>query len=180
MQIERDPLNLRSLPLVSPPGDDWPVIEAALRKSSGRERIKKTAISALAAAALVVLAVGIYIRQPLMETTGITDFSQLADSPVTKPAAKVISRQDNLESLITLSQGLESKLRQIRSEIGFMPINILAYQVELEDLVAQVDDALSNNPESVGLWSQRVNLLLNLSQLYQNELRRDYQSLASL
>ena len=30
MEKERDPLNLKGLPLVSPPQDDWPVIQAAL------------------------------------------------------------------------------------------------------------------------------------------------------
>jgi len=39
---------------------------------------------------------------------------------------------------------------------------------------------LSMRPDSLELWSQRVNLLLDLSQLYQNQLRRDYQRMASL
>jgi hypothetical protein len=30
------------------------------------------------------------------------------------------------------------------------------------------------------LWNQRVNLLLDLSRLYENQLRRDYHRMASL
>jgi hypothetical protein len=36
------------------------------------------------------------------------------------------------------------------------------------------------NPESPRLWGQRVNLLLDLSRLYRNQLRRDYRHMASL
>jgi hypothetical protein len=61
-----------------------------------------------------------------------------------------------------------------------LPTDSLVYQVELEDLIAQVDDELSVRPDSLELWSQRINLLLDLSQLYQNQLRRDYHRLASL
>jgi len=56
----------------------------------------------------------------------------------------------------------------------------LVYQVELEDLIAQVDEELSANPDSAELWSRRVNLMLDLSGLYQNKLRRDYSRMASL
>ena len=61
-----------------------------------------------------------------------------------------------------------------------MPTDALVYQIELEDLVAQVDDELSMRPDSLELWSQRVNLLLDLATLYQNQLRRDYHAMASL
>ena len=75
---------------------------------------------------------------------------------------------------------MENRVRTFRTEIGGMPTNSLVYQVELEDLIAQVDNELSIQPDSVELWSQRVNLLLDLSRLYQNELRRDYRRMASL
>jgi hypothetical protein len=61
-----------------------------------------------------------------------------------------------------------------------MPTDSLVYQVELEDLIAQVDEELSVNPESLELWSHRVNLLLDLSRIYENQLRRDYHRMASL
>ncbi len=71
-------------------------------------------------------------------------------------------------------------MRAYRSEIGGLPTDALVYQVELEDLVAQVDEQLSVNPDSTELWGQRVNLMLDLSRLYQNQLRRDYSRMASL
>ena len=61
-----------------------------------------------------------------------------------------------------------------------MPEQALIYQVELQDLVAQVDEAINQNPQSRELWSQRVNLLLDLNQIYGAQLRREYDQLASL
>ena len=61
-----------------------------------------------------------------------------------------------------------------------MPTSSVIFQIELEDLVAQVDEELSMHPDSMNLWSQRVNLMLDLTQLYQNELRREYHAMASL
>ena len=48
------------------------------------------------------------------------------------------------------------------------------------DLVAQVDEELSNRPDSLNLWSQRINLLMDLQNLYENRLRREYRQVASL
>jgi len=161
MQKERDPLNLSSLPLVAPPSDDWPLVRSALVKHQRRQRAVKFAGSMLAAAAMLMLAVGLFIHEPA-----------LAPAPEGTP--------QTLDSLITLSQQLETRVRTFRSGVGGMPTDSLVYQVELEDLIAQVDDELSMRPDSLELWSQRVNLLLDLSLLYENQLRRDYQRMASL
>jgi hypothetical protein len=82
--------------------------------------------------------------------------------------------------LINLSQQLERNLRLIRSEVTAIPEQTLIYQVELQDLVAQLDEAINQDPESRELWSQRVNLLLDLNQIYRAQLRRDYSDVASL
>ncbi|MGD8681898.1 MAG: hypothetical protein PVJ33_16125, partial [Lysobacterales bacterium] len=87
---------------------------------------------------------------------------------------------EQLDSLIALSQRLEGRLRLMRKQAGDMPSRALVYQVELEDLVVQVDDALSMNPDSVPLWNQRVNLLADLNTLYEDRLRREYRQIASL
>jgi len=92
----------------------------------------------------------------------------------------VVNGERTLDSLIALSQQMENRVRTFRTEVGGMPTDSLIYQVELEDLVAQVDFELSVQPDSIDLWSQRVNLLLDLSRLYQNQLRRDYHRMASL
>jgi hypothetical protein len=171
MQKERDPLNLGSLPAVAPAADGWPSIKAELEKNRQRRRRAGFAGGALAAAAALLLAVGVFIQQP-------------APTPVASATATAAATDDaapeTLDSLISLSQQLESRIRDYRSDVGGMPTNSLVYQVELEDLVAQVDEELSMNPDSTELWSQRVNLLLDIAQLYQNQLRRDYQRMASL
>ena len=193
MQQERDPLNLRSLPLVSPASDDWPAIEAALRKQNGRQRLLKSAGWALAAAS-VTLAVGLLVRSPDSLTPADSSAAQPAiahtnaqasganaqASGAEAPATQAAEPASTVDSLIALSQRLETNLRHIRSEVGVMPTSSLIYQVELEDMVAQLDEELSMNPDNTSLWSQRVNLLLDLSQLYRNELRRESHRMASL
>jgi hypothetical protein len=61
-----------------------------------------------------------------------------------------------------------------------MPAEMVVYQVELEDLVAQVDAAISQQPDSSELWQQRVSLLLDLNQIYGAGLRREEPYVASL
>lgn len=162
MQKERDPLNLGSLPAVAPPGDGWPFIRAELARRQRRRLWAGYSGSALAVAAALVLAVGLFIQQPEPAPT----------DPVVAPRT--------LDSLISLSQQLETRVRAYRSEMGGLPTEALIYQVELEDMVAQVDEELSMSPDSTELWSQRVDLMLDLSRLYQNQLRRDYSRMASL
>ena len=180
MQQEKDPLNLSGLPLISPPADDWPAIEAALRQQNNRRRLVRLAGSTLAAAAALILAVGVFVYQPggmpgNSATTEQRQSVQAESSSLNKPF-----QAKTLDSMIALSQQLETSLQRFGSQVGVMPTSTVIYQVELEDLVAQVDEALSRRPGSVDLWSQRVNLLLDLSQLYQNELRREYHRMASL
>jgi hypothetical protein len=161
MQKERDPLNLGSLPMVDPPEDNWPQIRQALLRQNRGQRVRRIAGASLAAAAALTLAIGLFIQQP-------------------DPKPEASMAPTTLDSLITLSQQLEKGVRSYRAEFGGLPTDSLVYQVELEDLIAQVDDELSARPDSTQLWSQRVNLLLDLSQLYENQLRRDYHRMASL
>lgn len=179
-QQQEDPLNLRSLPLVTPPGDGWPQIEAGLLQHGKRRNAMRYAGAALAVAAMVTLAVGLTLRQPepLPGVTVETTAPQLARNDAGIQPAPAAGA--TLESLIALSQQLEGQLRVYRSEVGGLPSDALIYQVELEDLVVQVDGELSMNPDSITLWSQRVNLMLDLSQLYETSLRRDYRQMASL
>jgi len=51
---------------------------------------------------------------------------------------------------------------------------------ELEDLIAQLDNELSMTPDSIDLWGQRVNLMLDLAQIYQQQWQIDYSRMASL
>ncbi len=180
MQSERDPLNLGSLPLVSPPADDWLLIEAALRKQNSRKRIVALAGRTLAIAATVIVVVGVFVYRPFGIPAGTSGLKEPHTAQVENPVSSDGPGINTLDSLIALSQQLESNLRKIRLQAGMMPTSAVIYQIELEDLVAQVDEELSMRPDSVELWSQRINLMLDLSQLYQNELRREYNRIASL
>ncbi len=190
-QAHEDPLNLRSLPLVAPTEDDWPPIEAALIEQGRKRRIVRYAGTTAAIAATIALAAGLVLQFPSIGPAagpaGISgeppvaaaqgqSQSEVPGTVATPPAAS----EGTLGSLIALSQQLEGSLRVYRSKVGDLPAGSLVYQVELQDLVVQVDEELSMHPDSLELWSHRVNLLLDLSRLYENSLRRDYHLMASL
>jgi len=165
---ERDPFGLAGLPELQPPQDGWPAISAQLQQ---QQRRRQQWLSGLAIAATVTLVAGIVSILPQQGALK-TPVEQTADSPVRE--------SDNLLELQKLSQRLEQNLRYLRTGVGAMPAEMVVYQVELEDLVAQVDDAISQQPQSSDLWQQRVNLLLDLNQIYGAGLRRDEPYVASL
>jgi hypothetical protein len=185
MQKQQDPLNLRSLPEISPPDDLWPAIETGLRRGRGRRVALFRAAGGLALAAAVVLAVGLVLRQP----SGSSGLQSVHPDPSTVTAAAGSASANGggetvapaqLDSLIAMSQRLEGRLRHIRAEVSGLPAQAVVYQVELEDLVVQVDEQLSRGPDSLALWSQRVDLLVDLERLYESGLRREYHRMASL
>jgi hypothetical protein len=88
--------------------------------------------------------------------------------------------QDNISALIGLSQKMEAQVKSLRQETGSMPAESAIYVAELEDLIAQVDSQLSQTPGSIDLWGQRVNLMLDLAQIYQQQWEIDYGRMASL
>jgi negative regulator of sigma E activity len=177
-QAEQDPLNLRSLPLVTPREDGWTAIEQALLADRQRKSRWRVAAGSLAAAAALFLAVGALVQSPL---SGPVMPGQQSDTAQTETSGSLAETPANtLDSLIALSQQLEGQLRSYRDESGNLPSDALIYQVELQDLVAQVDNELSMYPDSVDLWSQRINLMLDLAQLYETNLRREYRQMASL
>ena len=200
-QKQEDPLNLQSLPLVAPPRDGWPAVEAVLRRDARRRNLGRYAAGALAAAATVTLALGLYLNQPdpedraagrlavdqpesrAMRAPTITTEASSTEASITEAMAesgKSGASDTALDALIALSQQLEGRLRHIRADVGSLPANAVVYQVELEDLVVQVDEELSRQPDSLALWNQRVELLLDLERLYENSLRREYDRMASL
>ena len=180
-QKQEDPLNLQSLPLVSPPADGWPAVEAALRRDARGRSLRRYAGMALAAAATVTLAVGLFLRDPVATPGGDSAPAMaMPDSTATGSTDATGAGAPTLDALIALSQRLETRLRLLRAEGGSLPAGAVVYQVELEDLVVQVDEELSQRPESLALWNQRVGLLMDLERLYQDRLRREYHRVASL
>lgn len=164
---DRDPFGLSALPPVQPPGDAWPRIAAALQR-----RRRRTVALAAAAGVTLALAIGWQLHKGFETPASGPGPIQARNDSVAPP--------DTLGALVDLSRRLEAHLRELRAESGAMPAELLVYRVELEDLIAQVDDAISRQPESGALWSQRVNLLLDLHQLYRQELRREQGLVASL
>ena len=178
-----DPLDLRSLPLADPPEDGWPEIEAALLSRGRRGRNLRVGGGLLAVAASAVLAFSLLVGNPFPGEGPAT--AETAAAPVSVPAGMsepvpAPLQEPSLESLIAMSQQLERRIRAYRAGAGDLPSDVLVYQVELQDLIVQVDEELSAAPDSRGLWSQRVNLLLDVTRLYENSLRRDYYRMASL
>jgi len=170
----RDPFGLSRLPHPAPASDAWPDIRAALL---WRQRVRRLTVW-LASAAMVTLTIGIWWQTPGMPTAGTTEIPATGKDPMSAQVSA--GGKDSLESLVSLSQKLERNLRLMRAEVGVVPAQSLIYQVELEDRVAQIDEAINHEPDSRELWSQRVNLLLDLNQLTQQQLRREYRQLASL
>jgi len=177
-QKQEDPLNLRSLPLVMPEEDGWPPIESALRQQNRRGRLWKGVGGTLAVAATLVLALALLLGQRFESPA--TDTPEIVAAPVVQEVESAPLMAPTLESLIAMSQQLEGRVRLYREQMGDLNSNALVYQVELQDLIVQVDEELSMDPGSRELWGQRVNLLLDVTQLYESSLRRDYQQMASL
>jgi hypothetical protein len=187
-QKQEDPLNLQGLPMVAPPRDGWLAVEAALRGDARRRSLGRYAAATLAAAATVTLALGLFLRGPGQDAppeggrlAGEQPATRAMDVPADVAGATSESgAQDSLAALIAVSQQLEGRLRYIRADVGNLPGSAVVYQVELEDLVVQVDEELSRQPDSLALWNQRVALLMDLERLYENCLRRVYDRMASL
>ena len=173
-EIHRDPLGLGELPEFEPQADAWPGIRQALEAHRETAQRRRRTVGGLALAATVVLAVLVGIRQPgpVMPEPVQTATQNASDASGTD--------NDTVASLISLSQNLETQLRTLREGTSAMPASSAVYVAELEDLVAQVDQELSFSPKSVNLWGQRVNLLLDLAQIYQLQWELDYGQMASL
>lgn len=172
-----DPLNLGSLPAVSSDHDAWPAIQAALQQRQRRSRAWRFGGAALATAATLVLALTLTVNTPAPDTTPQTDS---AGAEVGREAQPLPLQEPSVESLMAMSRQLENRVRQYQEQLGDLPAREIVYQVELQDLIVQVDEGLSRNPDSPALWSQRVNLLMDVTSLYENNLRRDYYRMASL
>jgi len=177
-----DPLGLRALRQVEPGYDGWSQVAAGLQRSRHKRERWHAAGGWLAAAASLVLVFGIALRGGDRAGPAATD-PALAATKQAEPAS--ISKKDtpaasDLEALITLSQNLESQVKALRDENGAVPAQTAVYTAELEDMVAQVDNELSLAPDSVDLWGQRVNLLLDLAQIYRQQWQIDYDRLAAL
>ncbi len=176
-QNPSDPLGLRDLAAIEPGYDGWAQIEAALREQQAGKRKWRIAGAWLAVAAGLVLAISL----ALLNTQSGTPASPTADGLATSAGDSAsIILADNIDALIGMSQSMEEQIARLRQQTSSMPAKSAIYVAELEDLIAQVDTSLSLTPDSLDLWGQRVNLLLDLAQVYQQQWQIDYGRIASL
>ncbi len=174
-----DPFGLGGLPLLEPDRDGWPEIRAALEARARSNRRWKRAGGWLAVAATLVLTVGIIGQRAGVEEPAVTgDLAQGTPATV-EPRAASLSDEDALRELIAMSQALERRVRGMREGPGALPAESATYIAELEDMIARVDGELSLNPESMDLWGQRVNLLLDLEVIFQHRWEIEYGRMAS-
>ncbi len=176
-QNTSDPLGLRDLEAIEPGYDGWAQIESALQTHQDKKRNWQRAGSWLAVAASLVLVISITLRNTENDIPTSPPSTGLA-TPATNFASVPI--QDNVNALIGLSQSMELQVKRLREETSSMPAESAIYVAELEDLIAQVDNELSLTPDSIDLWGQRVNLMLDLAQIYQQQWQIDYGRMASL
>lgn len=172
-QNTTDPLGLSELETIEPGYDGWAQIESALLTHQNNKRNWQRAGSWLAVAASLVLVISITLRN----TENHTAAPELATLATDLASVQV---QDNVNALIGLSQNMEAQVWKLREETGAMPAESAIYVAELEDLIAQVDNELSMTPDSLDLWGQRVNLMLDLADIYQQQWQIDYGRMASL
>ncbi len=176
-QNTSDPLGLRDLEAIEPGYDGWAQIESAVQTHQDKKRNWQRAGSWLAVAASLVLVISITLRNIENDITTGPLSTELATTATNLASVQV---QDNVNALIGLSQSMELQVKRLREETSSMPAESAIYVAELEDLIAQVDNELSLTPDSIDLWGQRVNLMLDLAQIYQQQWQIDYGRMASL
>lgn len=176
-QKSSDPLGLGDLDAIEPGYDGWDQIESALKTHRASKRFWQQAGTWLALAASVVMVVSLTLFNKGINTQSSPPANPVATS-ADVPASLPV--QDNIRALIDLSQTMEQQVAKLRQETGSMPAESAIYVAELEDLIAQVDNGLSQAPDSIDLWGQRLNLMLDLAQIYQQQWQIDYPRVASL
>jgi len=172
---ESDPLGLGDLDEIKPGYDGWAEIESALKGQHKWKRQKSAGWLAVAASLVLVISVVLFTTDK--DTTMNPPSPGFATSEAVPASVEV---KDNISALIGLSQSMEEQVMKLRQETSSMPAESAIYVAELEDLIVQVDNELSLTPESIDLWGQRVNLMLDLAQIYQQQWEIDYGRMASL
>jgi len=176
-QSNADPLGLSQLDDVEPGYDGWNQVESALTTHNINRTSRTKAGAWLAMAASLVLVISVVLLNIDKTEPGAESSPALATSFEVPTSVEV---KDNVNALIGLSQSMEEQVAKLRHETPSMPAESAIYVAELEDLIAQVDNELSQTPGSIDLWGQRVNLMLDLAQIYQQQWEIDYGRIALL
>ena len=158
----RDPYALGKMPQLDPPADLWPAIEAGLDAPSRGGMFRWASAASIAAVLVIALFV---MQQPGQQIPA--DSAQIDDP-------------SHLERLVTVSQKMETRLFDYRSGSGVMGTVQAGVIAEFEDLIAFIDQQLSDDPDSVDLWFQRVSLMSDLLGVYSVQQSGDIGMIASL
>ncbi|MDX1570172.1 MAG: hypothetical protein R3200_06775 [Xanthomonadales bacterium] len=140
MHDTRDPLKLRGLPQLDPPGDAWAALEARMQPKP-----RRAWPWAAAAVLVLVLAGGLFLDRDM----------PLPDRP----------EDPELAAWITYSQVLEEQLRSVRGRTAAYRGHQAVAMAELEDMVAAIDASLARAESDelrLMLWQQRALLLDDL------------------
>jgi hypothetical protein len=137
---------LRALPGYAPPRDRWPVVREGLRRSRRRRRWQRAGWSVLAAAAALVLLVGV---------RGIDG------------AGPAVLAAQEVDELKQESRQLEGMLQAVAAERRVMDGVTATVIIRLEDRIAVVDAGIADIQASDGrvtielrdLWRERVQLI---------------------
>ena len=176
-QATSDPLGLSQLEPIEPNYDGWESIELALQGHHDKNRNLRRTARWMAVAASLVVVVGLGLRFTENNSSSLSPAPAIATQTTNLASVPV---EDNLSALIGLSQNMETQLKVLRQDSGSMPAESAIYVAELEDLIVQIDGELSIAPDSIDLWGQRLNLMLDLAQIYQQQWQIDYGRMAAL
>lgn len=135
---------LKALSHVTPPRDRWPAVREAYRAERRAGRRHVAAWSGLAAAAVILLVLGLGVAGP----------------------GPSVADRVSLDSLMQRSERLDDALREVGARRRVMDGLTALTIVELEDRVGMIDSALELTRRGRGgpyetrdLWQQRVDLM---------------------
>ena len=161
-QDRNDPFEFGKLPQMDPPTNLWPAIDAGLDAPARGGMFRWASAASIA----VVLIIAVFVMQQPGE--------QMPVGPVQS------GDPSHLDRLVTVSQKMETRLSDSRAGSGMMNTDQAGTIAEFEDLIAFIDQQLSDEPESVDLWFQRVSLMSDLLNVYAVQQSGDMGMIASL
>jgi len=166
---------LRALPLAAPPGDEWAVLAAQLRRPQrAPSRWNRYAIPVALAASLAVAFV--ILRVPKTSVPATVAHVAASSSSNGTQAAQIhnaANQDDRLAQLQQRSQALERWLRQTGRDAAPLQGQDLAAAAEIENLIGLVDVELAapRQTRAPALWQRRVGLLEDLAALRYSNYR---------
>jgi len=158
--MNNDPLNLKDLPELDPPGELWQSISQAMDEQGFDQpsRRRWLPVAAVAATAGIALCLGV-----LMQGDGLPD--------------RASSQQTTLAQLQAVSASLERELSRYRD--GVISAASADSIARIEQELGWLDTQINQTPEDPALWIDRIALLDEMNQRYSQADWRNQLMLAS-